>query len=96
MVIDQCWHRRGLASWERVDRLVLEDEATVVHRVLGRGTTCQCGSVRDDHDHHHLLLLGEDGVGVAGDDEVVRVPCRTVEVHPCMVHLEIRKLQSRH
>jgi hypothetical protein len=88
MVIDRCWHHRGLASWGRVDRRAHGDEATVDHRVPERGTTSQCGLGRDVH------LLGDGGEGVAGDDGVVRVPYRIVGVHPCMVHLVIRKPRS--
>ena len=89
MVVDRYWHRRGLASWGRADQRDLGGVATVDHQALGRDKTFQCGSVRGDRH------LGDDGVGAVGGGEVALDPYRIVVVHPCMVHLEIRKLQSR-
>lgn len=90
MVVDQCWHRHELASSGRVDQRALGGGATVVRQVLERGTTYQCGSGRGDQD------LGAGGEGAVGGDEVGLVPYRIVVGHPCMVRLEIRRLQSRH
>jgi len=80
-VIDQCWRLHELASWERVDHLVLGGEAMVDRQVLGRGTTFQCGLGSCVH-YVHCAGAEMDG----GDDP----GAYRIEVDPCMDHPAIR------
>ena len=85
-VVDQCWHLRELASWERVVHQGLGGGAMVGHQVLGHGTTFQ-------YEWGSYVLrvhCGRCGVekGEGGGLEAYHIV-----VDPCMDLLEIRRLQ---
>jgi hypothetical protein len=84
--IDQCWRLHELASWGRVDHLVLEGGAKVDHQVQGHGTTFQC----ELGSYVHRVHCADAGMGGGGVPEAYRIG-----VDPCMDLLEIRRLQSR-